>query len=71
MKHFRIVSLMICFPLWSDKVMISLTLVGDKDVMLFQHCQQALSSAVPGVKDRRHSEANLSVKKHVFVSMTS
>jgi hypothetical protein len=40
----RIVSLMIGFPLWSDKVMIVLnfTMLSVKDVMLFQHGQQAI-----------------------------
>jgi hypothetical protein len=60
-KHFWIVSLMICYPLWSDKVMIVFHCWMPRMWCFFiivsspfQWCAQST--------DRRLSEANLSVK---------
>jgi hypothetical protein len=48
-KHFWIVSLIICFPLGSDKVMIVLHCwVSRMWCMLFQHCQQVIQVLCAG-----------------------
>jgi hypothetical protein len=44
----------------------SFTLLSVKDV-IFQHCQQDIKVLCTGHR-QEDSEANLSVKKHVFVS---
>jgi hypothetical protein len=49
----------------------SFTLLSAKDVMLFQHCKASRpSKCFERGTDMRHSEANLSVKEHLFVSMS-
>jgi hypothetical protein len=48
----------------------SFTVLRVKNVMLFQHCQLAIQLCCARYTDRRHSEANLGVKEHVFVSLS-
>jgi hypothetical protein len=49
------------FPFMVGQSHDSFTLLSIKDVMLLQHCQQAMQCCAWGT-DKKHSEANLSVK---------
>jgi hypothetical protein len=60
-KHFWIVSLMICFPLRLDKVMIVLHCWGFRRWFYFSIVNRQFKCCAQAI-DRRHSEANLSVK---------
>jgi hypothetical protein len=66
-KHFWIVSIIICFPLRSDKVIIVLHCRVSRMWCHFSKVSRPFIWCARGT-DKRHSEANLSVMLPVFVS---